>query len=77
MMIMISNRGQAADELCNLLLGMCDSCALRLIGARVRPHRQRSQPLALALEQQARGLLNVTRPQEAQPGKDEEKPAEK
>ena len=66
MMIMISNRGQAADELYNLLLG-----------ARMRPHRQRRQPLAQALEYQARNLLNATKPQEAQSSKDEGKPAEK
>ena len=74
MMIMISNRGQPADELYGLLRGLCDSCALRLVGARVRPHRQRRQPLAQALELQARGLLNATRPQEAPPSKEEDKP---
>ena len=74
MMIMISNRGQPADELYGLLRGLCDSCALRLVGARMRPHRQRRQPLAQALELQARGLLNATRPQEAPPSKEEDKP---
>ena len=48
-MLVVSNRGQEADEMYLLLGKLSDCSALRLIGARIRPHRQRHQPLAVTL----------------------------
>ncbi|CAE7350808.1 unnamed protein product [Symbiodinium sp. CCMP2592] len=56
-MLMISNRGEKAQDLYNLFQKISDLSALRLIGARLRPHRQRRQPLALTLEDVAAELL--------------------
>lgn len=58
-MLMISNRGAQAQELYGLFQQLSDLSAMRLIGSRLRPHRQRRQPLALTLEQAASSLLRT------------------
>ena len=44
-MLMVSNRGALAQELYDLFQRLSDLSAMRLIGSRLRPHRQRRQPL--------------------------------
>lgn len=60
-MLMVSNRGALAQELYDLFQRLSDLSAMRLIGSRLRPHRQRRQPLALTLGQAASGLLQAAR----------------
>ncbi|CAE7251537.1 unnamed protein product [Symbiodinium sp. CCMP2456] len=58
-MLMVSNRGPLAQELYELFQKLSDLSAMRLIGSRIRPHRQRRQPLAVTLEQLTSGLLQA------------------
>ncbi|CAE7725871.1 unnamed protein product [Symbiodinium sp. CCMP2592] len=60
--LMISNRGQRADELHQHLTRLCDNSCMRLVGARLRADRMKRQPLAVRLSQLAGPLLDATHP---------------
>ena len=58
----VATRGQEADQLFATLLLLTDCNATRLMCTRIAKERQRRQPLAQVLSQEAQALLRATQP---------------
>ena len=73
----VATRGQEADQLFATMLLLTDCNATRLMCTRIAKERQRRQPLAQVLSQEAQTLLRATqprgRPSSAQQQQEQEK----
>ena len=73
----VATRGQEADQLFATMLLLTDCNATRLMCTRIAKERQRRQPLAQVLSQEAQTLLRATQPRGRPPSTQQQQEQEK